>query len=403
MQIKFKSINECGKPGEKWLELFNTFWPGYKSWLTTNNFQNKVSLADSKAAMLKYMPKMLPTYNKLCKLVGDDELAHKFLTGFQPPAYIAACAQAVTNTDTIQLVRNYDYAPDLLEGAFMLTKWNKNKVMGINDCLIGLVDGVNDAGLAVSLTFGGRKECGQGFGISFILRYILEFCKTVDQAVKCLTKIPSHMSYNVIVVDKTGKYKTVMVAPDRKPIVTDNAFSTNHQQKVEWEENARFNKTIERSNFLRDALEYEGLTNDEMASIFLMSPMYNTKFTEGFGTLYTAAYYPELGTAKLLWQNQEMVQSFDDFKEEKTLIQFSSYLATAQLGTSTALVKPAVAELDWQSTVADILAKSMAKHANKKTEEEIQALRNNVMEGENISWEAIANYWTNYGAHQEAE
>ncbi len=402
MQIEFRSIKESSKPGEKWLELYNTFWPGYKNWLTTNNFQHNVSLEDSKAALLKYMPKFLPTYNKLCKLVGDDEIAHKFFTGFQPPAYIAACAQAVTSSDEIQLVRNYDYAPDLLEGAFMLTKWNSKKVMGVNDCLIGLVDGINDDGLAVSLTFGGRKECGSGFGISFILRYVLEFCKTVDQAVKCLTTIPSHMSYNVLVVDKTGKFKTVMVAPDRKPLVTDLACTTNHQMKVDWPENAQFNKTVERLNFLKDALE-QGVTNDELASILLMSPMYNTKFSQGFGTLYTAAYYPESGRAKLLWQEHEMNQSFKDFKEERVMIYFPSYVETAKVADGTKVTKPAIAQLDWQSTVAEILAQSMAKYAHKKTAKDIEDFKNSFMQGNNISWEAIASYWTNYGAHQELE
>ena len=402
MQLEFRSIEEAKKPGEKWLELFNTFWPGYKSWLTTNKFEEGVSLAASEAALVKYMPKMLPTYNRLCKLVGDDKLAHKFLTGFQPPAYVSGCAQAVTKKETIQLVRNYDYCPDLLEGAFMLTKWNKKKVMGTNDCLIGLVDGVNDDGLAVSLTFGGRKEVGLGFGISFILRYVLEFCKTVDQAVKCLTFIPSHQSYNVLVVDKTGKHKTVMVAPDRKPLVTDNAYSTNHQQKVEWEENAHFNKTIERSNFLKEALEYEGLTNEQLASIFLMSPMYNTQFTQSFGTLYTAVYQPELGVAKLLWKNQKMEQSFDAFKEERHLIYFQAYGETAPvIESSVPYELPAAAVYNWQSAVADIIAHSMAKHASQKTDAEIKALRDRIIQGEDISWEVIAGYWTNVGAAQE--
>jgi len=401
MQLEFRSIEEASKPKDKWLDLFNTFWPGYNTWLTTNNFQDGVSLKDSKAALLKYMPKMLPTYNRLCKLVGDNELAHKFLTGYQPPAYVAACAQAVTKNDTIQLVRNYDYNPDLLEGAFMLTKWNKKKVMGTNDCLIGLVDGVNDDGLAVSLTFGGRKEVGPGFGISFILRYVLEFCKTVDQAVKCLTTIPSHQSYNVIVVDKLGNHKTIMVAPDRKPLVTDNAYSTNHQLKVEWEENAQFNKTIERSNFLKEALEYDGLTNEQLASIFLMSPMYNTKFTQGFGTLYTAVYQPELGVAKLLWKDQKMEQSFDNFNEEKHLIYFQAYGEAIPVESSVPLEAPVSAHLNWQSAVADILAHSMAKHASQKTDAEIKALRERIIQGHDISWEVIADYWTNVGATQE--
>ena len=57
------------------------------------------------------------------------------------------------------------------------------RVVGTEDCGWGLLDGVNDAGLAVSLTFGGRPQVGDGFGIPLILRYVLQTCTDVDQAV----------------------------------------------------------------------------------------------------------------------------------------------------------------------------------------------------------------------------
>jgi len=37
--------------------------------------------------------------------------------------------------------------------------------MGMSDCLWGLLDGVNGDGLCASLTFGGRRIVGVGFGI----------------------------------------------------------------------------------------------------------------------------------------------------------------------------------------------------------------------------------------------
>ena len=39
------------------------------------------------------------------------------------------------------------------------------------DCLWGLLDGVNDAGLALSLTFGGRPQVGAGFGTLYTAGY----------------------------------------------------------------------------------------------------------------------------------------------------------------------------------------------------------------------------------------
>jgi hypothetical protein len=34
------------------------------------------------------------------------------------------------------------------------------RVVGVSDCLWGLIDGMNDAGLAASLAFGGRRAVG---------------------------------------------------------------------------------------------------------------------------------------------------------------------------------------------------------------------------------------------------
>ena len=257
MQLHFNTISEPGKPGKKWQKLFNTYWPAYQAWYNSKGASYTPDLETSQAALKKFMPKMWPTYQQLCKLAKADDVAARFLTGFQPPAYISGCSQAVLTGKEIQLVRNYDYHPDLMEGTQLLSAWNGKKIIATSDCLIGVVDGMNDDGLAISLTFGGRKEVGVGFGIPFILRYVLEFCSNVEEAVDTLVKIPSHMSYNVTVVDKTGTYKTVQLSPDNEPVITDAAFTTNHQGTVDWPENAAFNKTLERSAFLEKMLSSE--------------------------------------------------------------------------------------------------------------------------------------------------
>ena len=163
MQLNFKTVSEPTIAGAKWKGLFDTYWAGYKTWFLSKDTVNTPDLKTSQDALKKYMPKMWSTYEHLCRLTNADPVKARFLTGFQPPPYLSACAQAVIKADEIQLVRNYDYHPDLLEGTILLSKWNDQKVMGTSDCLIGIVDGMNDSGLCVSLTFGGRKEVGYGF------------------------------------------------------------------------------------------------------------------------------------------------------------------------------------------------------------------------------------------------
>ena len=59
----------------------------------------------------------------------------------------------------------------------------------MSDCLWGLLDGINDSGLAVSLTFGGRKDVGDGFAIPLVVRYVLETCDTVAEARAALARV----------------------------------------------------------------------------------------------------------------------------------------------------------------------------------------------------------------------
>lgn len=315
MQLNFKSILEYGNPGLKFQKLFYLFWPTYRSMLNTDEATYIPDLATSQAALKKYMPKMLPTYKRLCKLLNADDEMARFLTGFQPPAHLNACSQAVISGKEIQLVRNYDYHPDLFESTLLLSSWNGKKVIATTDYSLGLVDGMNEDGLAVSLTFGGRKVVGEGFGISFILRYVLEFCSNVQEAIEVLTHIPSHMSYNVTVVDKSGAFKTVLLSPDNIPVVSDIAFTTNHQLHIDWPENAAFNGTIKRSKFLKNLLATDELSPNDLTEAFLYPPLYNNLFNEGFGTLYTSVYRPLDGTVQLRWLNEDVFQSFDNFKE----------------------------------------------------------------------------------------
>ncbi len=408
MNLHFNTIAEAGKPGPKWQKLFKTHWSAYRTWFESKGAAHTPDLKTSQEALKKYMPEMWPTYEKLCKLANADDVAARFLTGFQPPAYISGCSQAVLPGDKIKLVRNYDYHPDLTEGTQLLTAWNGKKVIATSDCLIGAVDGMNEDGLAVSLTFGGRKVVGEGFGIPFILRYVLEFSSNVEEAVGALTRIPSHMSYNVTVIDKSGAHKTVQLAPDKAPLVTDATFATNHQGTIDWPENAAFNKTVERYAFIKNMLSEGTLTSNEMADAFLKAPLYNTLFKEGFGTLYTVVYSPKEGTVQMRWPNEDILQNINDFKEEYRLIEFEQpslnpVLEIQQTYTQTTnnvnqtYQDQQTTQPDWQDTVTDTLVKAMA-HANPSADKkELETLRKNLIGRGQVSWEVLADFWSKMG------
>ena len=268
------------------------------------------------------MPEMVPIWEQLVELAGGGDLAARFLSLYRPPAYLTGCSQAIWPGQEPVLVRNYDYSPRAFEGLLFRSGWRGAGVMGMSDCLIGLLDGINESGLAVSLAFGGTRTVGDGFGVPIILRYVLQTCRTAEQAARVLVRVPTHMAYNVTVLDRLQTRFTVRLAPDREAIVTNSAVATNHQEPVEWDY-ARATASIERERYLLQLRASSDQSQAEFIGSFLKSPLYSTAFDRGFGTLYTAAYRTVNGCVELAWPDSpHRVFALDRFQESRWTVNY---------------------------------------------------------------------------------
>jgi predicted choloylglycine hydrolase len=313
-KLTFTAINEP-ELGEKMRQLFERFWPAYEQWFLREGDESRPSYARSFKAIKEHMPELVPVYERLCDLVDAGDRAARFLSLYRPTPFMAGCSQAIWTRDEYALVRNYDYAPTLCEGVNLLSVWTNRRVIAMTDCFWGVLDGINEGGLAVALAFGGRKNVGKGFGIPLILRYVLETCCSVSQAIDVLQRVPSHMSYNISLLDAKADHATVFVAPDRPAEVTQHAVCTNHQRQVEWPEHAHRTRTLERQRYLCDVLAQPAETLDSLISRFLHPPLYHVVSPQRWRTLYTACYLPQRGTANYLWPMDRWVQSIDHFVE----------------------------------------------------------------------------------------
>lgn len=323
MQLQFQAIAE-DQPGAKWQAYFERLWPAYKRWYLQQGDQARPSYAQVVRALRQHMPELLPTYQRLTELAGGEELAARFLSFYCPPPYLTACSQLIWLVKPRLLIRNYDYNPKLFEGVVLRTKWNKRRVLATSDCLWGVLDGLNDAGLAVSLTFGGRRVVGRGFGVPVILRYVLEFCDNVDKATKVLSRIPTHMAYNVSLLDRQGRYATVYIAPDRAAVVSQAVVATNHQRAIEWSQYAEATASLERERYLIFRLREASDKPDELVQAFLQPPVHSRAYKRGFGTLYTAVLQPGYGSLTYLWPNARWRQSLQEFESGNREIQLLS-------------------------------------------------------------------------------
>jgi predicted choloylglycine hydrolase len=302
MQLTFRGLTEAG-PGAAWRKVVAHGWPGWRAWFLARGGADAPQLVDCRRALRRHMPEMEPVWHRLVGAVqGDDDLA-RFLSFWSPPRYLINCSQAVVvDADGPLLIRNYDLDPALNESTMLHSAWRGRRVMGMVEGLAGLADGVNDAGLAASLTFGGRAERGPGFGIPLIMRYLLEVCDDVADAVEVLRAVPCHMSYNVTLADRGGAWSTVFLAPDRPPLVTDRRAATNHQPGAGAPRRGVFTRTLERERHLERILRRRPsavATSRE----FHRPPLFSTRYAAAFGTVYTAAYRPATGAATLSWRD----------------------------------------------------------------------------------------------------
>ncbi len=331
-EVCFSALAE-GRPGRAWQNIFERAWPGWSNWLDWNRSGDLPSRDSGARALRRHMPEMLAVWERLVEAAGADERAAAFLTFWTPPRYLVNCSQAVVvDSEGPLLVRNYDLDPALNEACLLKSKWLGREVIGMVEGMAGLADGMNAAGLAVSLAFGGQPLFGRGFGIPIILRYLLEVCTTVEEAVEVLRAVPCHMAYNVTLLDKTGRHATVMLAHDRPPLVSAAAFSTNHQPGAVWPWHERQTRTRRREAALMRLVDRDGLDGSDLQAAFLRPPLHSTRYGDGFGTVYTAAYRPCSGQALLCWPGMTpWTKSFDRFEEDARCLAFQDGRAPKEL------------------------------------------------------------------------
>jgi len=314
---------KIGEIETQWSVVFNGYWPAYKSWYSEKKGGgvSPQALKSAHRQLAGVMPEMLPLYEVFLEASNDCPVAAQFLTGYQPPAYLVNCSQAILLGEEPLLIRNYDLSPDLSENLLTHSDWLGQEIIGSNECLWGLDDGMNKSGLAASITFGGSRQVGSGFGIPFIMRYMLQICENVRQAVKLLQRVPSHMAYNVTLLDRHGDFATVMVAPGRSAIVTRERCTTNHQGRVIWPEQAAFSRTIKRKRFLDAMLARGNVDERQLLEAFLAAPLRSTNYQHNFGTVFTATYKPLSGKMSYHWPADRRWQhSFAEFAASQRIV-----------------------------------------------------------------------------------
>lgn len=319
--LTFDAVREAA-PGPKWRARWDRSWPAYRAWFTSRGGDDGPDRAACEAALARHMPELVPLHARLSGIAGGGDRAARFLSAWCPPAYLSGCSLAALSRDgETRLIRNYDLSPNLNEGLLLRTDWLK-PVMGMVEFLWGLSDGINGDGLAVALAFGGSRDVAEGFGICTILRYVLETCADVPEALAALERLPSHMDYNLVLADAAGRTASVEIHAGGGLTRRDPAIATNHQLDAPLPDRAAITRTVERRAELTRIAEH-GDPGDPALARFLAAPLRQTDYSGGFGTLFTAAYDPGRRALRLVWPGEEMAQSLDGFADGSVTIRYA--------------------------------------------------------------------------------
>jgi predicted choloylglycine hydrolase len=312
--------------GQKLALMYEKYRPAYHRWFS--RAPEIISAKLGREKLQQHMPEIVPSYDNLCHALRANEQTCSFLSLYNPPIFRAGCSQACKTAGTIELVRNYDFPATLCDRTLLQSNWNGTKVIAMTDCLWGVLDGMNEHGLAVSLAYGGRNKHGNGFAITLVLRYILEFCHNTMDAVNVLKRVPVHMAYNITLVDRSGVTKTIMLCPEEEVQVTPLTFATNHQNNAVIEDIDAIADSYSRQQFLSTRLADPNQQSSSLVELFLQPPLLRKSIEwQGWGTIYTARYLPSAGLVELHWPNgQVLKQSFDFFVEKEITVTSSAYV-----------------------------------------------------------------------------
>lgn len=304
---------DAGEPGSAaWIERAHGAWPLIKS-LGSDATWTVAGQAAAMDTFAEHMPELVPVLGELGAALdqrgGAAYLTHTTLTPF-----FEFCSQTSTAG---ALVRNYDFDPRYCERAICRSSFLR-PVIGMQELLWGLLDGMNDAGLAVSLTFGGRMVKGPGFSVLMVVRYLLETCTSVEQAWHKLRTLPVCTAQNLTLVD-ADQAVSVHIGPDLAAERTDDVCVTNHQREPVPDEQERGSHTQERLAAIRAAKAQADAGSaadpvEEIVQALLRPPLYTTDYAGMLGTIYTAAYRPGEGRVSYVWPAERWEQSLAAFE-----------------------------------------------------------------------------------------
>ncbi|CAM4165052.1 C45 family autoproteolytic acyltransferase/hydolase [Lacicoccus alkaliphilus] len=216
--------------------------------------------------------------------------------------------------DDDHFIRNYDYHPNAYDGVYKLFKPEAGRGYahtGPASRVTGRMDGMNEHGLVAGYNFMNRKTPFDGFTCFIISRFILETCRTAEEARVLLANIPHRGGFSYIVQDK-GNDSFIAETSPRNVVFRDSAICTNHYEEMPGENRRYMKDSLERQDILTDITSP---TKESLKTLFTDEEkgLYVDNYKSWSGTIHTSYYDKDDLTTEFRIGNGDF--HFVDFKK----------------------------------------------------------------------------------------
>ena len=232
--------------GYKWGALLNKRGKKLDNCPTYEVGENRIQFGkECKAIFEKYYPEIV---QEVKGIADGNETSFEYLCGMLFSMYCFSFDNkctcfAINNKEQILFARNSDFLVSL-EKLYMNCIYRLDDVYAFNGnttAFVQMEDGVNEEGLAVGLTFVYPILTKPGFNAGILLRYILEKCKTTQEAITAIKTLPIASQQTITIADKSGDIAVVECNCEKVVVITpqdgqDFVAAANNFNSIEMEE-----------------------------------------------------------------------------------------------------------------------------------------------------------------------
>lgn len=182
-------------------------------------------------------PSILEEMEGFCSSSGIamEEWSTRFFTIYAFPPF-QGCTCLAVGGENGYLARNSDFLPQAasLCSSYVFHFPETKSFFANSTTPTQMEDGVNEDGLAVGLTFLYPTVRKPGLHAGLLVRYLLEHCQDVPEAIKALKHLPISSMQTLTLADKSGRIAVVECNCEEVEVVSPNQenflAATNHLQ-----------------------------------------------------------------------------------------------------------------------------------------------------------------------------